>query len=124
MPAACSALPPPPDAGAECWAYGATALLRVARAPAAPSCPVHGPWGAWLPGVSGAAALKRYTPPTHVSGLGLPVTSHPWGRCDVIDLEALIGHEGLPRTGGLSIYTLSAQSKAKELVVSRALLKK
>lgn len=75
---------------------------------AAPPWPLPPAWGPLQPGVSRAAAQNLCTP-THVAGLGLPLTSHPGGRCDAIDREALIGYKGLPRPGSLSIYRLSAQ---------------
>lgn len=68
--------------------------VGVRALPAPPSRVPH-PWGPMLPGVSRTAAQKGYTYPTHVAGLGLPLTSHPGGRCDAIEWEALIGHRGL-----------------------------
>lgn len=64
------------------------------RSSAGSSQPPH-PWGPLLPGVSRTAAQKGCTSTTHVAGLGLPLTSHPGGRCDAIEREALIGYRGL-----------------------------
>lgn len=76
----------------------------------APPCPALHPWGVGsaAAGVYLTAAQKRCVLPTHVAGLGVPLTSHPGGRCDAIDREVLIGHKGLPQTRGLSIYIDSA----------------
>lgn len=101
-------LPPSPKwAARSTWetptprASGPSELLQpcsqevgVGALPAPPSRVPH-PWGPLLPGVSRTAAQKGCTYPTHVAGLGLPLTSHPGGRCDAIDWEALIGHRGL-----------------------------
>lgn len=84
---------------------GALAHGAALPSPVLPSTP-----GIAAAGAFRTAAQKRYSPPTHVAGPGLPLTSRPGGRCDAIDREVLIGHEGLPPIPGLSIYRLTAQS--------------
>lgn len=85
--------------------------------PGGSSLPGSPPLGNAAAGVYLTAAQKRCVLPTHVAGLGLPLTSRPGGKCDAIGWEVLIGHEGLPQTRGLSIYTHSSVLQRRKLVV-------